>query len=303
MALRRDVGIGALKGRTALRRNIIVASVFLCLVVLAVLWSIGRQTDRSPQLLAAQVSEIHRPRPSDEIACADFWRNGPPLVILALGQSNAGNHGGVPGSSPRGALWFEARCYPLADPLAGATGTDGSIWSRLAAAIAPRLGSRELVVAVLAVDTTRVSEWTGEGPLTDRLERLMESLRENHVTVSAVLWQQGEADARAGTGADDYAAALGALIERLRRGGISAPLLLARSTRCRNTGSDEIRKGVSLAASRNANVILGPDTDALGDALRSDGCHFNEEGLARAADAWVEALSQRGFVPRPLPPS
>jgi lysophospholipase L1-like esterase len=46
------------------------------------------------------------------------------------------------------------------------------------------------------------------------------------------------------------------------------------------------------------NVFLGPDTDTLGDDMRFDGCHLNDDGLQRAADAWAEALAQRGIVSR-----
>jgi hypothetical protein len=115
---------------------------------------------------------------------------------------------------------------------------------------------RELILAVLAVDASSASDWTREGPLSDRLHKLVDTLRENHVAVSAVLWQQGEADARDGVSGEAYAAALAILIRRLREGGISAPVFLARSTRCRNSGSEDIRSGAALVIMREANVFL-----------------------------------------------
>ena len=156
------------------------------------------------------------------------------------------------------------------------------------------------MLTVLAVDASSVSDWTREGPLSDELRKLVDALRDNHVIVSAVLWQQGEADALAGVSREQYAASLGLLIRRLREGGISAPVLLARSTRCRTAGSDNIRDGVALVVAREANVFLGPDTDVFGNALRRDGCHFNDAGLGLAAEAWREVLRQHAIVPLPL---
>ena len=175
------------------------------------------------------------------------------------------------------------------------------MWSRLAESIAERSPSGGIILSVLGVDASSVSDWTRDGPLSDRLRDLLDALRRDQVRVSAVLWQQGEADARAGVSAEQYAAALGILIRRLRDGGIVAPVLLGRSTRCRNSGNNEVRKGVALAAAREVGVFLGPDTDALGDDYRSDGCHFNGAGLDSAADAWRKALVEREIVPRPRP--
>jgi len=270
----------------------------LCIVVAAVLWDQGREAGVPKSGAAQLVSQIHLPSAVDEIACPKTYNADPPLVILALGQSNAANQGSGRERSPDGALWFDGHCYPISDPLAGATGTDGSIWSRLAASLREPSDPRGLILAVLAVDASSASDWTREGPLADQLRKLAGKLREDHVEVSAVLWQQGEADARAGTSREAYAAALVVLIRHLRDEGISAPVFLARSTRCRNSGSADIREGAALVALREANVFLGPDTDLLGDDHRYDGCHFNDAGLRRAASAWHEALQQHGLVPR-----
>ena len=261
-----------------------------------------RQTQREQQGLATRVSGIQQPRASDEIPCPKSAPDMPPLVILALGQSNGGNHGSTRGKSPVGALWFEGRCYPVADPLPGATGSGGSIWSRLAASLAADVPGG-LILSVLAVDATSSAEWTREGPLADRLSSLLDEMRKGRIQVSAVLWQQGEADARAGVSPTQYANSLGVLVRRLREGGIGAPVFVARSTRCGNSGGDNIRDGAAMIAVAGAGVLLGPDTDQLGDAMRSDGCHFNAAGLDAAALAWRRVLEENGVVARLRPAS
>lgn len=276
----------------------VVALCALCVLIAAVLWVKGRKASLPQPGAAQRVSEIHLPSASDEIACPAASSAGAPLVILVLGQSNAANQGSGRGRSSQGALWFDGHCYPVSDPLGGGTGTGGSIWSRLAPSLRDPSNPRDLVIAVLAVDSSSASDWTHEGALSDQLRTLTGRLRESKLDISAVLWQQGEAEARAGTSREAYAAALDTLIRHLRDEGISAPIFLAQSTRCRNSGSNDIRNGAALVTMREAGVFLGPDTDLLGDEYRYDGCHFNSAGLRRAADAWREVLQLHGIVPR-----
>jgi lysophospholipase L1-like esterase len=169
-------------------------------------------------------------------------------------------------------------------------------WSALALSAGANSARRDLILVVQAVDATRISDWLGPGSISDRLASIVDALRAQHLVVSAVLWQQGEADAREGTSKEAYAAALTMLIHRLRDQGISGPVLLARSTRCRKAGSEDVRGAVARVAQKEPDVFLGPDTDTLGDKFRTDGCHFNDAGRQRAADAWLGVLQQRGVI-------
>ena len=56
------------------------------------------------------------------------------LVLLCLGQSNAANAGGTLYRSKcyNTYNFYQGELYPLVDPLLGANGTGGSVWSRLA---------------------------------------------------------------------------------------------------------------------------------------------------------------------------
>jgi len=244
-------------------------------------------------LVAANDLSVTLPRPSEEIACPESADGGPPVVLLALGQSNAANQGDTLGRSPFGALWYEGRCYAIADPLAGATGKGGSIWSRLASMAAADLGRRSLIIIVLAVDGTPLSDWIDPGSISKRLGSLVDTLRTRRLNVSAVLWQQGEADARMGTSNGKYSSEMTVLVHRLREHGISGPMLLAQSTRCRNSGSNDLHAALTQVVQQEPNVFPGPDTDALGEGFRSDGCHFNDAGLNAAAIAWLDVLRQR----------
>ncbi|MBL8289242.1 MAG: hypothetical protein JNL85_14775 [Rubrivivax sp.] len=226
-----------------------------------------------------------------------------PLVLLVLGQSNAGNHGGealphrppaTAGTASAVVTAFDGKaCHRLGDPLPGGTGRDRSIWTLLEGELA-RLGEpREVVLSLLAVEGTTVAEWTHPGsPLRSELGRWLAARDARHFPADFVLWQQGEADAREGTSAARYVQGLEALREQLRGAGVRAPILLARSTRCRSgAGGAVIRAAQDALIARHADVRAGADTDALAGPLRQDDCHFTAAGLQAAARAWGAVLA------------
>jgi hypothetical protein len=246
-------------------------------------------TAPGPQLRAARLG--------DERPCPDLHDKAT-LVLVALGQSNAGNHGGAPSASDHGVQLVAGRCYRIADPLADATGAGGSIWSRLASALGHRGTERPLVLVLLAVESTRAAEWTARTKIAARLDDLLHDLASRGVAVSAILWQQGEADARAGTSRGAYVADLEAVIRRIRGAGIDAPVLLAHSTRCGPAVTTPIREARIEVASAMSNVRIGPDTDRLDDSYRVDGCHFTAQGLDAAARDWHQALVDARIIAR-----
>ena len=256
-----------------------------------------RRVEASDRQAAAHLAAVQPPREAEIVPCpAPDTR---PIVLLALGQSNAGNHGGAPQRSASGALWSSGRCYAIADPLAGATGNAGSIWSRLAQAVGVREAAHPLLLAVIAVDASRASDWHRPDRLAPLVARTLEGLRAQQLQVGAVLWQQGEADNLAHTPPSIYARDLAALVAELRAHGVDAPVFIAASTRCRTASNDDLRAAAAALIARDPGVRLGPDTDALADGLRSDGCHFNDAGLERAAQLWLDTLQRGGVLAGP----
>lgn len=228
------------------------------------------------------------------------WQAGgavKPLVLLVLGQSNAANHGAEQEPLPDGvgSPWVTVIdgpvCRQAAEPLPGGTGQHRSIWAQLQAELARAGATRELALSLLAVDSTTVDDWTRDGsPLRARLDQQLLALR--GVPIDFVLWQQGEADARAGTTAAGYESAFGKLLQHLRVRGVAAPVVVARSTRCRSgTGAESVRQALANVAQRHAGVVLGPDTDTLAGPLREQDCHFSRAGLRAAAAMWAQSLA------------
>ncbi len=219
-----------------------------------------------------------------------------PLVLLVLGQSNAANHGAEPeppagGGSPWVTVVDGPACGQAAEPLPGGTGRHRAIWTQLQAELARAGVDREVALSLLAVDSTTVDDWTRDGsPLRARLDQQLLALR--GVPIDFVLWQQGEADARSGTTTAGYETAFGKLLQHLRVSGVTAPVVVARSTRCRSgAGAEPVRQAVANVAQRHAGVVLGPDTDTLAGPMRVQDCHFSGAGLQAAAAMWAQSLA------------
>lgn len=239
-----------------------------------------------------------------EISCKDLAAKKP-LVLLALGQSNAGNHGDKSNLMAEPIPYvFSGKCIKATDPLPGATGNGGSIWPGLSRLLSLELEGRPVVLSVLAVDATSINDWTSSrSPLRKRFEEHVASMHHLGLPPDAVLWQQGEADARAGTNVADYSKGLDRLADIIEGLGSRVPIFLARSTICRSSQSADIRSAVESKVLDRWMFRLGPDTDMLvGEALRYDGCHFSVRGLDAAAKMWIDSIHTQGSTLGIKPP-
>ena len=261
-------------------------------VAVAVAWWHAGKADRA-LLARMQARAVAATSPATDC----LKPTGRRLVLLVLGQSNAGNHGAetepeARGEGPMVTVFDGSGCRLSADPLPGGTGRHRSIWTRLEPQLRQRGVQAELLVALLAVDSTTIEDWTREGsPLRAELARLMQSLSRASLKPDAVLWQQGESDARQGTTSQLYESRFARLLADLRQAGIQAPVLIARSTRCRNVAGEGIRIAQANLVSRHEGLTPGPDTDLLAGSLRDNDCHWSRAGIDAAAAAWATAIT------------
>lgn len=218
------------------------------------------------------------------------------MLLLVLGQSNAGNHGAeelapASGGPPQVRAFVGGECVRAGDPLPGATGRHQSIWTRLPGELA-RLGyDGEALFVVLAVEATSIADWTRpSSPLLARLQVQLRDLQSAQLRPDLVLWQQGEADTQSGTTAEEYLRGFEALLSTLRAGGVGAPVLVAQSTHCRHADKAVVRHAVQRLIEVHRDVLPGPDTDALQGEYRPSGCHFSRAGLDAAAALWAAAI-------------
>ena len=213
------------------------------------------------------------------------------MVALVFGQSNSANFGLTRRASIPGVYSFHnGRCFRAADPLPGAEGNGGSIWTRLGdMAVSSGLYDNVLLVPV-GVGATRVADWKPGGRVHHRLAAGLRGAISTGFTFTHLLWMQGEDDAIAKTTRKLYVEDFEEMLRALRSGGVDAKLLVSLTSLCGIFESDAVRRAQRQLAKKHPGVFPGPDTDALGKKYRYDACHFNDKGLEAAASAWLEAI-------------
>jgi hypothetical protein len=214
------------------------------------------------------------------------------LVLVATGQSNAANYGEPRGAAGAGVYAFAGgRLFQAVDPLPGADGTGGSIWTRLGARLMATGRYDALVLAVVARGSTSARDWSPGGQWHSELIATLRELAAAGLPADFILWQQGEtegwspqADGR------EYLATLRSLIAACHEAAPRAFLLVAQATYGSHAPSNAQIRFAQAEAATLPGTAAGPDLDTLDVAYRRDGIHFNGRGLEAAADLWLAAL-------------
>ena len=277
-----------------IRRLLIVLGIIVLAIVLGRTIEFGQPVRKSK--LAIKLEQIYHVDPEDTkavVSCAKIAAQKP-IVILAIGEANAGNHGARAGDRDIPiAVIADGKCSMAADPLPGATGAGGSIWYRVPRYLTKLVPQRPIVFSVLAVEETSIADWTDiASPLRARLLERIQAMQTLGLAPQLVLWQQGETDAHNGTTGLEYAAALDKLALLLEQAKVSAPIVLAESTVCRSEPEELIRKAIEAKVEKDPRFKLGPDTDyEIHAGYRRDQCHISAEGLNRAGQLWAETIA------------
>lgn len=222
------------------------------------------------------------------------------LVVVTGGQSNAANSISTPLDATPAAplfMFMDGRCYLLRDPLLGASGVGGSIWSRLGPKLHARTG-RPILFVNGAIGGSRFADWMNPAsPHFSRLQRNVAAAERIAGPVDLILWHQGETDAALRPARSRIEKDIRAVLTRLLHELPIAPnarILLYRASRCagvgRENGVAEIIAAQTAATTIDPRVIAGPNTDKLDQRQRWDGCHFNEAGAEAVAQMTMESL-------------
>jgi len=230
-----------------------------------------------------------------EVSCAGFARPDA-AVLLSLGQSNSANDSEQESRyRPRGRVFnfnlFDGRCYQAQDPLLGTTGSGGSYLSRLGDLLDGSPAFPSVLLVPIAHGNTWIPDWTPDGIMHPRVLRVLDQLRAADVTVSHILWQQGEAE---GSLLDPDIAAyrrdLLAIVGDVRNAGIAAPFYVASSTICNDEPNAAVRAAQLSVVDEGKMIRRGPDTDTIPSIERFDGCHLTATGLDHMARLWRDVL-------------
>lgn len=208
------------------------------------------------------------------------------IVLVTGGQSNAGNAFAdplVPPADSGAYMMLAGRCYPVRDPVLGATGDRGSLWTGLGPALA-RASGRPVIFINGAVGGSQLGDWADErSGYVAHLAGETAAARKAGVVADTVIWIQGETDAAVQLEPALYVEQMQAVMAAFDATGAlspQTPWLVFRSTTCkaRANNGPAIDAALTRWALREPRVILGPNASALGMAARWDACHFNGQG-------------------------
>jgi peptidoglycan/LPS O-acetylase OafA/YrhL len=233
---------------------------------------------------------VNQPRSLDRGKCLFNDQHGSPHLLIVLGQSNAASFTEPTANPTTTPVFFDGSCSQERDPIPGTNGSGASVWTAMSSRLQTALPDHVFVIAPFAVGNTRVADWITQGPLRRQLEKFLVDARNSRLPITAVFWQQGEADSIEGTPALKYSNDLLELRKVLESAEITAPLVVAKSTYCNGKEYGPIRRAIDLAASTNPKISIGPDTDQLREEFRRDGCHFNSAGRKEAASLWANEV-------------
>jgi hypothetical protein len=213
------------------------------------------------------------------------------MVALVFGQSNAANHGAERGCAPDTVrVFYNGSFYPAHDPLPGASGDEGSVWSRLGRRLIDSGAFEGVTFVPMALGGAAVADFAPEGKLHAQLLGVLESARAAGLVFTHLLWHQGERDTLLETGGESYRTAFLGMLAGIRAAGVDAPVHVSRATYRFGVLNVEVQAAQRDLVNEDAGILAGPDTDALGQAYRRDDVHFSGPGLEAFADLWMETL-------------
>ncbi|MFN8239031.1 MAG: sialate O-acetylesterase [Chitinophagales bacterium] len=249
--------------------------------------------------LVIYIISCDKSSPTHTINCYPNTTQKDTAVLLVIGQSNAANFGLTThlAACEHVLNFYAGDFYPCADPLKGAAGTKGSVWSRLGDVLIDSAFAKVVIIAPCAIGGTTLQQWKPGGINNHYIIETIQQLQAKGLTITHILWHQGEANnssallfSAAQQNARQYQTDFRELVAQIRSMGVEAPVFPAIATQCRQSADTLLQHAQRELASESAGIFNGPNTDALGDEYRFDGCHFNEEGLNKHAQLWADIL-------------
>jgi len=220
------------------------------------------------------------------------------MVALVFGQSNSANFGETP-YKPKSNVYnfFDGKCYVAEDPLLGADGTKGSVWTRLGEKLVEQKMYDNVILVAAGVGGTEIKRWTVGGDLHRRILDVIRQLKKKDMKITHILWHQGESDRSLGTKKDDYKKMFMLMLEDIRRNGVDAPIYVAVATMCGSAPEGlEIQQAQRELVNTDLKIFPGPFTDEIREIEdRNDACHFSTRGLDKHADLWLAAIKYSGY--------
>ncbi len=253
--------------------------------------------------LSGKISSAQQTVPADtdtlrQVSLFNLKSDDKTMIALTFGQSNAANYGKNP-YTPHNAFVYnfhKGKLYTAKDPLLGATGKGGSVWTRLGDKLIDSGLYNKVIFIPIAVDGTTIERWVRGGYCFERLEQTLKILDSLNIRLTHIFWHQGESDNVYNTTKEKYKVHLGAILQTLRKYQSAKFYVSIASYHsvpiAKPLGVDyAIREAQKEFINENKGVLVGPDTDTLIHAIhRYDSVHFSDFGMTAFAQLWFNAI-------------
>ena len=251
-------------------------------------------------IMSSQPLELEEQKLDDTINKTDF-NNQDFTVIFAFGQSNSANYGQTKYECQEEVYnWFNGKIYKAKDPLKGASGNKGSVWTRLADKMIRYGVSKKILIVPIGIGSTRISQWSTNGEYHNLITKTINDLKIRKIEIDYIFWHQGESDNLFNTSLETYISEFENIRTTLRNNDIKAPIFIAIATYHPNENSIKNKQYGCDTIIQNAqknliekfpDIFLGANTDILDKGYyRHDGVHFSVIGLEKHAELWIESI-------------
>lgn len=212
------------------------------------------------------------------------------MVALVLGQSNAANYSNRRSRAGKNVFnYYSGHCYAASDPLLGASGGGGSLWTKFGDIIIQEKLYKRVVLINLSMGGSTVRRWGPGGKLFGSVEKVVNELKENGISFTHVFWHQGESDCRYSTTSSQYRERFLSLLEGLRGLGIEAPVYVAKVSK-NPRACEVLHRAQGDLVNPDKGIMSGPDIDSI--ESRYDGVHLSYRGIQEAARLWYQAIKE-----------
>src|SRR5215203_2706710 len=242
-----------------------------------------------------------QPDSLEEVSISELRSDKRTMIALTFGQSNAANRGQKKYTchNKNVLVYNDGKLYRAKDPLRGATGPGGSVWSVLGDMLIDSGLYKKVIIIPIAVGNTAIDCWV-HGDCYLKLKKTLVDLDSAKVQLTHAFWHQGESDNLNNTTGKVYKNDLGILLKTLRDHHQQAPFYVSIASYhneavAKPLGVDSIIRNAQIEfIKENKGVFAGPDTDELIYAIdRYDAVHFSEYGMKQFALRWLNAIKEK----------
>lgn len=234
------------------------------------------------------------------------------LILVGYGQSIASNNAPSTYTCKNNVFNFDIAnglLYRARDPLIGADGTGGSVWSRLGDKVISEGYIENVIIIALGVNGSSIERWSEDGDLNEKLISSIKLAKDSGIEPIVLLWHQGSTDAENGMTKELYIASFESMRATLRNADFHAPIFVSLhsgggSIELDNVQTQNRRKQIRDAQIQLLNypdIFPGVDTDSkIKSNLRlTDNLHFTNIGYDKFADLWIECLVAGSIIQKP----